>query len=110
VTAGVVTATRRLLAIALTRQEFEPLEQLVGYPGRIGHSGRGAGRSDIGGPVLWPQSGDQVAGIIEQVRQAGQYSWTVVGVGVLAQLTQPQDRGSRTPVSSPSFSARGSSG
>lgn len=68
-TAGAVTATRRLLAIALTRQEFEPLAQLAGYPGRIGHSGPGAGRGDIGGPVLWLQRGnDQVAGIIEQVR------------------------------------------
>ena len=97
--------------MALTGQEFEPLEQLADYPGRIGHSGPGAGRGDIGGPVLWPQSGnDQVAGIIEQVRQAGQYSWTVVGVSLLAQLAQPQDRGSGTPVSSHSFSAPGSSG
>ena len=53
-------------------------------------SGPGARRGGVGGPLLGPHGGDEQAALtIEQVGQAAQHRRAAVGVGVLAQLTQP---------------------
>ena len=73
-------------------------QQTPGGPGRIGGSGPGARRSGVGGPLLRPHGGDDQAALtLEEVGQAAQHRRAAVGVGVLAQLAQPQHCAIRDP-------------
>ena len=76
----------------------QPLQQPPGRPGRVGGSGPGARRGGVGVPLLGPHGGDDQAALaFEQVGQAAQHRRAAVGVGVLAQLAQPQHRAGRDP-------------
>ena len=68
------------------------LQQPPGRPGRIGGPGLEprARRGGISVPLLRPHGGDEQAALTnDQVGQAAQHLRAAVGVGVLAQLTQP---------------------
>jgi len=81
-----------------TGQLGQPLEQPPNDPGRVSRPGPRARRGNKSGPLLGPHTGDyEMAFTLEQVGQAAQHGRAAVGVGILAQLAQPQHGAGRDP-------------
>ncbi len=76
----------------------EPGDQPSGHPERIAGAAPGARRRHVGVPVLRPHGrDDHVAVARQQFGQAAQRGPAAVGVGVPAQLAQPQHGPGRDP-------------